>query len=58
MILQSLIVGAIVFSALILTIIRLIRFFMTPVSKCHGCSGCKLEELKTDIKKLRLTRDA
>jgi hypothetical protein len=58
MFLQLVIVGAIVLSALLLTAIRLIRFFRTPVSKCHGCSGCKLEELKTDAKKLRVTREA
>jgi len=43
---QLLIVGTIIFSALMLTTLRLIRFFRTPASKCHGCSGCKLAELK------------
>jgi hypothetical protein len=52
---QLLTVGIIITSALILTTIRLIRFFKTPASKCHGCSGCKLEELKADVKKKRDT---
>jgi hypothetical protein len=43
---QFLIVGVIIFSALAMTTIRLIAFFKTPASGCHGCSGCKLEELK------------
>ncbi len=44
MLVQFLIVGAIVISALILTTIRLFRFFKTPASKCGGCSGCALKK--------------
>ncbi|MCX6305706.1 MAG: FeoB-associated Cys-rich membrane protein [Bacteroidetes bacterium] len=43
---QLIIVGAIVSAAMMLTTIRVFRFFTTPPSKCHGCSGCKLQELK------------
>lgn len=46
MIWQYILVAAIILSALVTTVIRLVRFFRTPVSKCHGCSGCKLKELK------------
>lgn len=49
MILQYLIVGTLIFSALTLTIIRLVRFFKAPVSKCDGCRGCKLTELKSNL---------
>ena len=54
MILQFLIVGLIVSAAITLTIVKLIRFFLNPVHKCEGCSGCSLEELKRemDIKKV------
>ncbi|MDP1622580.1 MAG: hypothetical protein Q8M08_09620 [Bacteroidales bacterium] len=49
MIWQLIIVGSIIFAASLATVIRVIRFFMTPASKCHGCSGCKLEELKQNM---------
>jgi hypothetical protein len=47
---QFLIVGLIVFSALVLTTIRIFQFFSTPASKCHGCSGCALKEVTRDKK--------
>jgi len=46
MLLQYIAVGTIVFSAFLVASVRFVRFFKTPASKCHGCSGCKLEELK------------
>lgn len=50
MIWQYIIVGAIIFSALMLTSIRLFHFFKTPASKCDGCSGCSLKEMKTRVR--------
>jgi hypothetical protein len=50
--LQLVIVYAIVLSALIITATRLVRFFIAPASKCDGCSGCKLTEIKAGIKKM------
>jgi hypothetical protein len=41
---QLLIVELIITAALVLTVIRVFRFFSTPASKCHGCSGCSLKE--------------
>jgi hypothetical protein len=46
MVIQYLITGSIVIAALALTIARLIRFFISPASKCEGCSGCSLNELQ------------
>jgi hypothetical protein len=46
MVIQYLITGSIVIAALVLTITRLIRFFISPASKCEGCSGCSLNELQ------------
>ncbi|MFZ4520644.1 MAG: hypothetical protein ACOYNC_03005 [Bacteroidales bacterium] len=46
MIYQLIIVNLIILSAMVLMTIRIVQFFRTPPSKCHGCSGCKLEELK------------
>jgi hypothetical protein len=51
MIWQFMIVGAIVIWALVLTTIRLFRFFKTPVSKCGGCNGCALKDIKGLITK-------
>jgi len=48
MVIQYLITGSIVIAALVLTITRLIRFFISPASKCEGCSGCSLNELKKE----------
>jgi len=55
MIIQYLIVGSLVGAALTLTIARLIRFFKSPDSGCHGCSGCSLEVLKAEIQKKHTT---
>jgi hypothetical protein len=50
MIRQYLIIGLVVLAAVVWTAVRLIRFFQAPVSKCEGCSGCALEELKAKKK--------
>ena len=51
---QTIITGIIVLSAVIVTMIRIVRFFTIPAGSCKGCShyntGCKLEELKVQIK--------
>jgi hypothetical protein len=48
---ELMIVGLIVLSALVLTIIRIVQFFSTPASKCHGCSGCALKEVAQEKKR-------
>jgi hypothetical protein len=46
MIIQYIIVGTIVLTATAISFVRIIGFFRTPASKCNGCSGCGLKELK------------
>jgi hypothetical protein len=50
---QYIIAVTIVLSATVLTAVKLVRYFISPASKCNGCSsgcgGCSLEELKREI---------
>jgi hypothetical protein len=46
---QTILVAMIVLAASAFTLTRLVRFFHNPGNKCHGCSGCSLEELKQEI---------
>lgn len=46
MVLQNIIVCFLIALALVSTLRRVISFFSTPVSKCGGCSGCAVKDLK------------
>ena len=52
--LQMILTIIIVFSAVLITLIRIVKFFTLPSGPCNGCShhsaGCSLEELKNQIK--------
>jgi hypothetical protein len=47
MILQYAITGIIIAFAAGITTRRVIKFFSKPGSKCDGCSGCQLKEMKS-----------
>ncbi|MCX6278802.1 MAG: FeoB-associated Cys-rich membrane protein [Bacteroidetes bacterium] len=46
---QYLIVSFIVSAALLISAVRVIRFFASAPGKCSGCSGCAINDLKKDI---------
>jgi len=53
MVWQYLITGTIILAALILTGLKILKFFTDPLHKCDGCAsscgGCALEDLKKEI---------
>jgi len=57
---QQIIVGIILLVAVVLSVIRVVRFLTNPLRKCKGCSqacgGCSLEELKHTIEKKKKSK--
>lgn len=57
---QQIIVGIILIGALVVAVIRLIRYFSDPLRKCKDCSqacgGCSLEELKKAIEEKKKSK--
>jgi hypothetical protein len=46
---QDITVYLIIATALIITSIRIFRFFASQSGKCDGCSGCALKDIKKGI---------